>query len=149
MQLGDVVQLPNEEEEEEEEGDKTLAAAVVPDANALLGLVVCLFEEEGEKMAQVGLMLNLWCRLLLLLSLLCRCCGFDANLVMPASLAVIPAVDLMSTLWCRLLWLLSHLSLCCGFDADLVEPASLAAVVAVLLATLRDSAAAWALKEYA
>lgn len=47
VQIGDVVHLPNDEEEE------TDASAVVPDADALLGLVVCLFEEDGEKMAQV------------------------------------------------------------------------------------------------
>jgi hypothetical protein len=58
--LGDVIRLPSEEEEEEEEEKEAKeggnASAVVPEADALLGLVVCLFEEEGEKMAQVCVM---------------------------------------------------------------------------------------------
>ena len=49
--LGDVIRLPREEEEEEEEEKEAKeggnASAVVPEADALLGLVVCLFEEEG------------------------------------------------------------------------------------------------------
>lgn len=44
--------LPAEDTASEDESSAA-AATGLPEADALLGLVVCLFEEEGEKMAQV------------------------------------------------------------------------------------------------
>ena len=57
VQLGDVVKLPTEDTADEEGGAGGAAAAAaaagVLDTDVLLGNVVCLFEEDGEKMAQV------------------------------------------------------------------------------------------------